>query len=76
MYAFFGLGKSNLFGLFQNVLEMGLKAKLSSEKTFLIQPKTIWTNQKSFWDVKKDKVLIEIYLEKETKTSKENSNTG
>ena len=35
------LGRSNLFGLAQNVLEMGLKAKLSSEKTFLIQPKTI-----------------------------------
>ena len=39
------LGRSNLFGLAQNVLEMGLKVKLSSERHF-------WSNPKQFGQIK------------------------
>ena len=75
MYAFFG--SRAIFGQVQIVLDMALKkANFSSEKTFLIQPKTISTGQTSFLDLKKDKALIETYLGRETKTSEENSNTG
>ena len=75
MYAFSFFGSRAIFGQVQIVLDMALKkAKLSSEKTFLIQPKTISTGQTSFLDLKK--ALIETYLGRETKTSEENSNTS
>ena len=41
------LDRSKFFGLVQNVFHLDLKAKFSSEETFLVQSKTIldWSNQ-------------------------------